>query len=295
MPILYRDTATPAPPTPPLDGRVRADVAVVGGGITGCPRRCMPPRPAPGWCCSRREDPGFGASGRNGGQVNPGLKPDPDTVERDFGADLGGRMNALAGAAPSLVFDLIQRHSIACDARRNGTLRAAVRPRARRRDPQHRRAIARRGAPVEYLERERHLARHGNRPLHAAPCSIGAAGISIRLSYARGLARAAIGAGRGDARRDAACAACGARRAAGGSRPRAAASSHRTWCSPPTATPTVCGRACGARSCRLFGAIAASRPLAEAVSRAFMPSRAGSLRERRDHRVLPHRCAVSVC
>ena len=64
------------------------------------------------------QDPGFGASGRNGGQVNPGLKPDPDTVERDFGPDLGRRMNELAGAAPSLVFDLIQRHSIACEARR---------------------------------------------------------------------------------------------------------------------------------------------------------------------------------
>ena len=36
-------------------------------------------------------------------------------------------MNAFAGAAPAFVFDLIQRHGIRCDARRNGTLRAAVR------------------------------------------------------------------------------------------------------------------------------------------------------------------------
>ena len=30
-------------------------------------------------------EPGWGASGRNGGQVNPGLKYDPDQIEKDFG------------------------------------------------------------------------------------------------------------------------------------------------------------------------------------------------------------------
>src|ERR1035441_10879192 len=58
------------------------------------------------------QEPGWGASGRNGGQVNPGLKFDPDVVEHDHGADLGRRMNALAGAAPTFVFDLIKRHAI---------------------------------------------------------------------------------------------------------------------------------------------------------------------------------------
>ena len=97
------------------------------------------------------EEPGWGASGRNGGQVNPGLKHDPDTVERDFGPDLGGRMNALAGAAPQFVFDLIRRHDIACEARQNGTLRAAI-------APKHAAAVRvtweqlhRRQAPVECL------------------------------------------------------------------------------------------------------------------------------------------------
>jgi len=35
MANLYQDTAEPAAPTPPLDGDVRTDVAVVGGGVTG--------------------------------------------------------------------------------------------------------------------------------------------------------------------------------------------------------------------------------------------------------------------
>ena len=69
---------------------------------------------------------GWGCSGRNGGQVNPGLKPDPDAVVRDFGPDLGSRMVDLAYAAPDRVFGLIRRHAIACEARQGGTLRAAV-------------------------------------------------------------------------------------------------------------------------------------------------------------------------
>src|ERR1700723_2828407 len=126
MPNLYRDTAQPAPPTPPLDGTVRADIAIVGGGITGLSTALHAAEAGAEVVLLEAEEPGFGASGRNGGQVNPGLKLDPDKVERDFGLDLGGRMNALAGAAPALVFDLVKRHGIACEARQNGTLRAAL-------------------------------------------------------------------------------------------------------------------------------------------------------------------------
>src|SRR5580693_9736623 len=125
MPNLYQDTAAPAPAAPPLETDVRTDVAVVGGGITGLSTALHAARSGASVVLLEAEEIGFGASGRNGGQVNPGLKPDPDTVERDFGPELGGRMNALAGAAPAFVFDLIERHGIRCEARRNGTLRAA--------------------------------------------------------------------------------------------------------------------------------------------------------------------------
>ncbi len=126
MSILYRDTAPPAPPTPPLDGVTHADVAVVGGGITGLSTALHAAEAGAKVVLLEAEDPGFGASGRNGGQVNPGLKLNPDTVERDFGPDLGGRMNALAGAAPSLVFDLIQS---ACPSpARRGATELCARP-----------------------------------------------------------------------------------------------------------------------------------------------------------------------
>src|SRR5580698_3427886 len=152
MANLYRDTAQPAPDTLPLDADARADIAVVGGGITGLSTALHAAEAGATVVLLEAEEPGFGASGRNGGQVNPGLKLDPDVVERAFGADLGGRMNALAGNAPKFVFDLIRRHAIACEARQNGTLRAAVRAKHAAAVRATAEQLIRRGAPVEILE-----------------------------------------------------------------------------------------------------------------------------------------------
>ncbi len=57
------------------------------------------------------QEPGWGASGNNGGQLNPGLKLDPDTIEAAFGADLGRRMIAFAYNTPVFTLDLIRRLS----------------------------------------------------------------------------------------------------------------------------------------------------------------------------------------
>ena len=92
MTNLYRETAEPAVPAPPLDGDTRSDVIVVGGGFTGLSAALDLAQQDAKVVVLEAEEPGWGASGRNGGQVNPGLKHDPDVVERDFGADLGGRM-----------------------------------------------------------------------------------------------------------------------------------------------------------------------------------------------------------
>jgi glycine/D-amino acid oxidase-like deaminating enzyme len=194
MPNLYRDTAEPAPPTPPLEGDARADVAVVGGGITGLSTALHVAEKGAKVILLEAEEPGWGASGRNGGQVNAGLKLDPDVVERDHGVELGGRMNALAGAAPGFVFDLIQRHAIRCDARQNGTLRAAVRPKHAAAIRISVEQLIRRGAPVEYWEGPE-VARATGTARYVAALVDRRGGDLNPLSFARGLARAAIGAG----------------------------------------------------------------------------------------------------
>ena len=122
---LYAETAQPGLDTPPLEGDTRADVAVVGGGFTGLSAALHLAERGVTVAVLESHEVGWGASGRNGGQVNPGLKFDPDQIEADFGLGMGRRMIGFSGAAPQRVFDLIERHQIQCEAQRGGTIRAA--------------------------------------------------------------------------------------------------------------------------------------------------------------------------
>lgn len=272
MPNLYRDTAEPAVATPPLDGDSRADVAVVGGGFTGLSTALHLAEKGAKVVLLEAEEPGWGASGRNGGQVNPGLKHDPDTVERDFGPDLGRRMNTLAGAAPQYVFDLIQRHGIACEARRNGTLRAAI-------APKHAAAVRvtveqmrRRQAPVKLLSGKELADMTGTERYQVALFDPRGGDLNP-LSYARGLARAAMGAG----------AAVHGRTPATNLRKQAELWQVTTPSGTVTAPQVVLATngytddlwpALRRSVVPVFGAIAATAPLPDSVARAVMPSRA---------------------
>jgi glycine/D-amino acid oxidase-like deaminating enzyme len=272
MTNLYYDTAQPAIPTPPLDGGVRADVAIIGGGITGLSAALHLAERGASVVLLEAEQPGWGASGRNGGQVNAGLKHDPDQVERDFGPDLGGRMNALAAAAPTLVFDLIERLGIRCDARRNGTLRAALRSRHAARVRVSAEQLARRGAPVELLEGAYLERATGTRRYRVAMLDRRGGDLNP-LSYVRGLVRAAVGAGAV---------------VHGGTRVRRMQRSGALWQLQSAGGSVSASRVVLATNgytddlwpnlrrtiVPLFGAIAATAPLPEAIAREVMPSRA---------------------
>ena len=194
MPNLYLDTAEPAAATPPLNGNIRADVAVVGGGFTGLSTALHLAEMGAQAVVLEAQEPGWGASGRNGGQVNPGLKHDLDSVERDFGPDLGRRMNRLAGAAPEYLFDLIKRHGISCEARQNGTLRAATAPKHAAAVRASLEQLRRRQAPVELLS-GRELAEVVGTDRYQVALFDRRGGDVNPFKLARGLARAAIRAG----------------------------------------------------------------------------------------------------
>jgi len=122
---LWAATANPAADRVELTGTQKADVVVIGGGYTGLSAALHLAEGGAQVTLLEARQPGWGASGRNGGQINPGLKDGPEGIIRKFGPDAGPRMIAMAGRAADLVFDLIERHAIACDARRPGWLRAA--------------------------------------------------------------------------------------------------------------------------------------------------------------------------
>jgi glycine/D-amino acid oxidase-like deaminating enzyme len=191
---IYAETARPAPETPPLDGDRSAAVAIVGGGFTGLSAALHLAEQGVDVAVLEAHEPGWGASGRNGGQVNPGLKHDPDQVEADFGADLGARMVALSGNAPNVVFELIQRHQISCEALQAGTLRTAFGQRALSGIRRTAEQWMRRSSAVSFLDRDVISGLTGTERYVGAMLDRRGGQLNP-LGYARGLAAAAMNAG----------------------------------------------------------------------------------------------------
>jgi glycine/D-amino acid oxidase-like deaminating enzyme len=193
-PSLYAETAVPAPHTPRLDGDARADVCIIGAGFTGLSAALHLAEAGARVVVFEAEEPGYGASGRNGGQVNPGLKPDPDELEREFGPEQAGRMLALSYGAPDAVFDLIRRHQIECEARQGGTLRAAIGPRSAAAVRRTAEQCARRDPRARWLDAAETSAATGTDRYSGAMLDTRGGDLQP-LSYARGLARAAMAQG----------------------------------------------------------------------------------------------------
>ena len=70
-------------------------------------------------------EPGWGGSGRNGGQVIPGLKYDPDELEEKFGPERGTRLVDFVGGSADTVFDLIEKHRMNVPHQRKGWIQGA--------------------------------------------------------------------------------------------------------------------------------------------------------------------------
>jgi len=138
--------------------------------------------------------PGYGASGRNGGQVIPGLKLDPDAIEAWLGPERGPRLVELVGGAADFVFALVRRHGIACDARQDGWIKAAHTETARRAAARTAHEWSRLGATVEELDRVRVGELTGSDAYQGGFVDH-RGGVVQPLSYARGLAAAALKAG----------------------------------------------------------------------------------------------------
>jgi glycine/D-amino acid oxidase-like deaminating enzyme len=126
---LYPASAGSPVPSPPLTSELRVEVLVVGGGYTGLSTALHLAERGRSVALLEAQEPGFGAAGRNGGQVNAGLKFEPDVAERTLGPVFGPRLSSMALNAPQFLFGLIERLGIECEACRGGTLRVTYSPR----------------------------------------------------------------------------------------------------------------------------------------------------------------------
>lgn len=153
--IFWHVTAPDAAPARRLEGDLRCDVAIVGAGFTGLRAALHLAEAGISVAVFEAGDVGFGASGRNGGQVNPMLPvAAPDDLRQAVGPKYFDRMAQTALQSADDLFAFIRARRIQCDARQNGWIRvdhcAAARQAARR----NARLWNAHGADFEFLERE---------------------------------------------------------------------------------------------------------------------------------------------
>ncbi len=191
---LWAATAPLGPICPPLSADRSADLCVVGGGFTGLSAAYHAAEAGAEVVLVEAAEPGWGAAGRNGGQVIPGLKLDPDDLERRFGAERGRRLTDFAGSAADFVFELVAKHRIDCGARRQGWIHAVHGRAALPLEEERARQWQARGVTLEMLDRDQVAAALGTDE-YIAGILDPRGGWLQPLAYARGLARAAQSAG----------------------------------------------------------------------------------------------------
>ena len=87
LPSYYAARADPALAFPAIAESVRADVCVIGGGYTGLSAALHLAEAGVDVVLVEAERVGWGASGRNGGQLHSGQRRDQDWLEAAFGRE----------------------------------------------------------------------------------------------------------------------------------------------------------------------------------------------------------------
>jgi sarcosine oxidase len=138
--------------------------------------------------------PGWGASGRNGGQVLPGLRVSRQALERQFDTTSAARMYETAESSAQFLFDLVDRLGIECDLARSGSIRLAHNERALVQLRESHAALVADGVAARLLGADEVASLVGSQVYRGGrfdPRS----GTLHPLKYARGLAVAAMRAG----------------------------------------------------------------------------------------------------
>ncbi|MFM7027115.1 MAG: NAD(P)/FAD-dependent oxidoreductase [Chakrabartia sp.] len=190
----YAATALLRAVRPQLQGDLTCDVLIIGGGFTGVAAALACAEKGLDVVLLEAETIGFGASGRNGGQLIPGLRWSMREIEAAFGRDRAKAVFDLAYGARDRVWARIAQHQIACDLK-PGHFEAAIKP-------SHFRDMAR---EAEWLAthygHQSQIVPHADMGRHIASAAYHGGifdpqgGHFHPLNYVQGLARAAEAAG----------------------------------------------------------------------------------------------------
>ena len=191
---LWAAVTPPGVVCAPLDADIDTDTVVIGAGFTGLSTALHLRKAGVEVAVVEAAVPGWGASGRNNGQVIPTLsRPDPDDIEARHG-DAGARFVLLVRDCAQTLFDLVRTYGIEAEAEQTGWMQPVHTPGRMAIAERRVRQWSQRGAPVELLDAAQTRAMTGSQAWHGGFWNRSGGHVNP-LALARGMARAAVNAG----------------------------------------------------------------------------------------------------
>ncbi|CAM3299431.1 NAD(P)/FAD-dependent oxidoreductase [Thalassospira profundimaris] len=191
----YAATANATAPFAKLEGDQTCDIVIIGGGFTGLSSALHLAERGYDVILLEAHRVGWGASGRNGGQVGSGQRREQDELEQMVGRDDAHKLWGIAEESKDVVKALIAKHNIQCDWK-PGILHADHRARF----VEHSHAYAEKlqaeygYEDIRFVDRDEMRAMLGTEFYHGGSLDTGA-GHLHPLNFALGLADAARNAG----------------------------------------------------------------------------------------------------
>lgn len=114
-PSWYAATAHAQPARPPLRGAVQTDICIIGAGFTGISAALTLAEAGFKPLVLEANRVGWGASGRNGGQIVNGYSRDLGVIEKRYGLDAAKALGAMALEGGDIIRERIATYGIDCD------------------------------------------------------------------------------------------------------------------------------------------------------------------------------------
>jgi len=191
----YFASANQVPEFPKQQGAENADVCVIGAGFTGLSAALHLAKAGYAVILLDAHRVGWGASGRNGGQLSSDQRSDQNTLESQYGKDGARALWNIAQDANALCRDLIHEHAIDCDLT-DGIIHADHRQRYLKETREYTEKLQTEYGydKIRYLEKNEMREQVGSESYHGGSLDMGAAHLHP-LNFALGLAEAAAKAG----------------------------------------------------------------------------------------------------
>ncbi|WP_435607923.1 NAD(P)/FAD-dependent oxidoreductase [Pseudomonas knackmussii] len=120
----YAASANPVPARPELQGETETDVCIIGAGYTGLSTALFLLENGFKVTVLEAAKVGFGASGRNGGQIVNSYSRDIDVIERTVGPKQAQLLGQMAFEGGRIIRERIAKYNIQCDLKDGGVFAA---------------------------------------------------------------------------------------------------------------------------------------------------------------------------